>query len=157
MVRRPCLEEVGVLNESLQVSEDFELWLRIASRWDVAVAPEVLAVREKRREGLSLSTRPDKYLENGIAALKNVESVRDRLAATEARALQEAIAERYYVYGSYLLAGGLRTESREKLLQALRRWPAHGRAWVTYALIFLSASSSRRLIERHHRLVRDEN
>ena len=70
-MRRPCLEEVGVFNESLQVSEDFELWLRIASCWDVAVVPEVLAVREKRREGLSLSTRPDKYLEDGIAALKN--------------------------------------------------------------------------------------
>ncbi len=57
LVRRKCLEEVGLFNESLVVSEDFNLWLRIAARWEIAVIPEVLAVRETRSEGLSLSTR----------------------------------------------------------------------------------------------------
>ena len=157
VVRRACMEEVGLFNESLEVSEDFELWLRIAARWDVAVVPEVLAVRETRPEGLSLSTRRETYLENGIAALENVKSVCEGLALKEFLALQKAIAQRYYVYGSYLLSDGHRTESRTQLAKALQRWPPHARAWVKYALTFLSATSSRRLMEGHRRLMRTEN
>jgi glycosyltransferase involved in cell wall biosynthesis len=147
LVRRECLEQVGYFNESLVVSEDFNLWLRIAARWEIAVIPEVLAVRDARPEGLSLSTRPEIYLQNGIAALENVESICHRLSPAERHALQRAIAERYYVYGSHLLAGGFRSESRTKLTEALNRHPAHWRAWVKLGLSFLPVAAFRRLME----------
>jgi len=151
VVRRKCLEEVGLFNESLLVSEDFDLWLRIAARWEIAVVPEVLAVRETCAEGLSLSTRPEVYLQNGIAALENVKAVCDGLSPTEARALQKAIAERYYVYGSHLLAGGARIESRKKLVNALQRWPTHWRAWIKCGLSFLPSGAFRWLMEGRRR------
>jgi glycosyltransferase involved in cell wall biosynthesis len=145
VVRRKCLENVGVFNESLRVSEDFNLWLRIASRWEVATVPEVLAVRAMRPEGLSLSTPPEIYLENGITALEHVKSVCKELSPGETRALRKAIAARYYVYGSHLLAGGLRNQSRAKLAVAMRRQPAHLRAWIKFALSFLPEDAYRRL------------
>jgi glycosyltransferase involved in cell wall biosynthesis len=157
VVRRACVQEVGLFNESLEVSEDFDLWLRISARWDVAVVPEVLAVREKRPEGLSLSTSPERYLENGIAALENVKLACGGLSLKQARALQKAIAQRYYVYGSYRLAAGHRLESRTKFVKAMRLWPAHWRAWIKYGLTFLSANSSRRLMQGHGHFVRTEN
>jgi len=127
------------------------LWLRIAARWEIAVVPEVLAVRETCAEGLSLSTRPEVYLQNGIAALENVKAVCDGLSPTEARALQKAIAERYYVYGSHLLAGGARIESRKKLVNALQRWPTHWRAWIKCGLSFLPSGAFRWLMEGRRR------
>jgi glycosyltransferase involved in cell wall biosynthesis len=154
VVRRKCLEEVGLFNESLSVSEDFNLWLRIAARWEIAVVPEVLAVRDTHPEGLSLSTRPEIYLENGIAALENVKSACNELSSAESRALQDAIAERYYVYGSHLLATGARTESRTKLSAALRRQPALGRAWVKFGLSFLPGGAFRRLMEARRSFTR---
>jgi glycosyltransferase involved in cell wall biosynthesis len=154
VVRRQCLEEVGLFHESLVVSEDFDLWLRIAARWEIAVVPEVLAVRDTRPEGLSLSTRPEIYLENGIAALENVKSSCNGLSPGEARALQRAIAERYYVCGSHLLATGLPYESRTKLTEALRRWPIHWRAWIKYGLSFLPVGLFRRLRESRLRFAR---
>lgn len=154
LVRRQCLAEVGQFDESLAVSEDFHLWLRIAARWDIAVVPEVLAVREICAEGLSSSTRPEKYLENGIAALENVKSVCIGLTWPEARGLQKAIAQRYYVYGSYLLAGGHPEESRKKLTVALQRWPVLWRAWAKYGLTMLPGSVSRRLLESRRPPVR---
>jgi cellulose synthase/poly-beta-1,6-N-acetylglucosamine synthase-like glycosyltransferase len=147
LVRRKCLEEVGVFNESLAVSEDFELWLRIAARWEIAVIPEVLAVRETLPDGLSRRTAPEIYLENGIAALENVKSVCHGLSPGEALALEEAIAERYYVYGSHLLASGFRNESRTKLANTLRRCPAHWRAWIKYGLSLFPIAVYRRLTE----------
>jgi glycosyltransferase involved in cell wall biosynthesis len=152
VVRRKCLEDVGLFNESLVVSEDFDLWLRIAARWEIAVVPEVLAVRDTRPEGLSSTTRPEIYLENGIAALESVKSACKGLSPGESRALQSAIAERYYVYGSYLLASGVRNESRTKLADALRRQPAHFRAWIKLGLSFLPIGVSRRLMEARRTL-----
>jgi glycosyltransferase involved in cell wall biosynthesis len=147
MVRRACLDEVGLFNQSLSVSEDFNLWLRIAARWQVAVIPEVLAVREMRAEGLSLSTPPEVYLENGIAALEDVRAVCTELSPQESSALQAAIAERYYVYGSHLLASGQYTQSRKKLASALTEKPAHWRAWTKYGLSLLPGAVVRRLTE----------
>jgi cellulose synthase/poly-beta-1,6-N-acetylglucosamine synthase-like glycosyltransferase len=42
-LRRRCLDEVGVFDETLRVSEDRDLWLRIALRYEVAFVPAVLA------------------------------------------------------------------------------------------------------------------
>jgi glycosyltransferase involved in cell wall biosynthesis len=153
VVRRKCLEDVGLFHESLAVSEDFNLWLRIAARWEIAVVPEVLAVRETRPEGLSLSTRPEVYLENGIAALENVELSCPELSRDEGRALKKAIAERFYVYGSHLLASGLRRESRANLAKALQRRPAHSRAWIKWGLSFLPGSAFRGLMEGRRRFI----
>jgi glycosyltransferase involved in cell wall biosynthesis len=153
LVRRKCLEELGLFNESLVTSEDFNLWLRIAARWEIAVVPEVLAVREIRPEGLSLSTKPEIYLENGIAALEDVKSVCKGLSPDESRALERAMAERCYVYGSYLLASGFRNESRIQLAKALRRQPSHWRAWIKLGLSCLPGGAFRRMMEVRRRYV----
>ena len=151
VVRRKCLEELGLFNESLAVSEDFNLWLRIAARWEIAVVPEVLAVREICPEGLSLGIRPEIYLQSGIAALEDVKSVCNRLSPGEIRALERAIAERYYVYGSHLLATGARNESRIQLANALQRHPAHLRAWIKLGLSWLPSGAFRRMTELRRR------
>lgn len=153
LVRRKCLEELGLFNESLITSEDFNLWLRIAARWEIAVVPEVLAVREICPEGLSLSTKPETYLKNGIAALEDVKSVCSGLSPDESRSLERAIAERYYVYGSYLLASGFRNESRIQLAKALRRQPTHWRAWTKLVLSRLPGDAFRRMMEVRRRFV----
>jgi glycosyltransferase involved in cell wall biosynthesis len=153
LVRRKCLEEIGLFNESLVTSEDFNLWLRIAARWEIAVVPEVLAVREICPTGLSLSTKPEIYLENGIAALEDVKSVCSGLLPDESRALEKAIAERCYVYGSHLLASGFRTGSRKQLAKALRRQPSHLRAWIKLGLSYLPGGAFRQMMEMRRRFV----
>ncbi len=41
--RRRCTEEVGLFDESMRATEDRDLWLRIAQRYEVAFIPRVLA------------------------------------------------------------------------------------------------------------------
>ena len=43
IVRRRCLETVGVFDVALSLTEDWELWLRIARRFEIGCLDEVLA------------------------------------------------------------------------------------------------------------------
>jgi len=42
MIRRDCLEEVGYYNPKLQQFEDYELWMRIATRYEIRNLPKFL-------------------------------------------------------------------------------------------------------------------
>jgi glycosyltransferase involved in cell wall biosynthesis len=134
VVRRCCLEEVGLFNESLPVSEDFNLWLRVAARWKIAFLPEVLAVNHRRLDSLSATIPPAERLRSGVMALEDVRSSCPELSAVEARALRLAIAERTYFYGSWLLATGAVGGARHELASVLKLQPTHWRALVKLAL-----------------------
>lgn len=120
VVRRQCLEEVGLFNESLTVSEDFNLWLRIAARWQIALLPEVLAVTHSRQGNLSLTTPAEQRARDGVFALDHVRRSCSRLAKSESRALRRALAERHYTYGSLLLSSGAVSASRRQFIAALK-------------------------------------
>jgi hypothetical protein len=138
VVRRQCLEEVGLFNESLAVCEDLNLWLRIAGRWKVALLPDVLAVTHQRTGSISVTTSAEERLGAGVAALQDVQSrCSDILSATEVRALREALARRLYFLGSFLLSIGERERSRRELLSALKLQPAHWRALMKLGLSLL--------------------
>jgi glycosyltransferase involved in cell wall biosynthesis len=137
IVRRQCLEEIGLFNEALPVSEDFNLWLRIAARWEIAIVPEVLAIVKKRSGSLSAATSAQERLRSGVAALEHVRSSCSRLSPVEQHALRLALAERIYFYGSYLLSTGANTDSRKHLASALELQCTHWRAFAKLALSFL--------------------
>ena len=44
VIRRSCLDEVGVFDESLIGAADRDLWLRIAAKWPILCIPESLAI-----------------------------------------------------------------------------------------------------------------
>ena len=73
MVRRSCLEVVGLFNEdpALRTVEDFELWLRLAARFPVAYLPEVTA-RHRLHEGGLVNVNWVANLERAIPMLKGV-------------------------------------------------------------------------------------
>ena len=137
VVRRECLEECGGFNESIKVSEDFNLWLKIASRRKVAFVPETLAMRYKRPESLSLTTTPDEACAQGIAALEDVIRSCPQLRRAQRRAINRELAVRYYTYGSFLLSAAHRCESRPNFLAAWRQQPRNWRAFAKYWASFL--------------------
>jgi hypothetical protein len=48
MTRRECFDKVGLFDESLRMMEDFEMWVRIASRYDIHIfSDEILAYYHK--------------------------------------------------------------------------------------------------------------
>jgi glycosyltransferase involved in cell wall biosynthesis len=140
VVRRRCLADVGLFNESLAVSEDFNLWLRIAARWRIACLPTVLAITHKRSGSLSLGISPEERLRNGVAALEDVRANSPGLSRPEARALRAALSERVYFYGSHLLSTGANASSRRELASAFKLQPMRWRALAKFVLSFLPAN-----------------
>ena len=137
VVRRRCLQEIGLFHEELPVSEDFNLWLRIAARWDIATVPEVCAIVNKRSGSLSLTISSEERLRSGVAALEHVRSSCSTLSPVEQQALRLALAERIYFYGSYLLSAGEKGASRKHLASVLELQSTHWRAFAKLALSYL--------------------
>jgi glycosyltransferase involved in cell wall biosynthesis len=59
--RRKCVDEVGLFDKTMSVTEDRDLWLRIALRFEVAFVPKVLAYY--RASPGSLTTNSQRMLE----------------------------------------------------------------------------------------------
>ena len=51
VARRECLETIGGFNEQFEVCEDYDLYLRFLTRFDIGVVPEVLCAFHQREEG----------------------------------------------------------------------------------------------------------
>jgi Glycosyl transferase family 2 len=137
VVRRRCLDDVGLFNESLLTSEDFNLWLRIAARWDIALLPEVLAITHTRPGSLSTSIAPGKRLSNGVAAIEDVHSKCPNLTRAEAQALRATLAERLYCEGSYLLLTGAKAAARARLSAAQKLQIMNWRGFAKLSLSIL--------------------
>jgi len=58
--RRKCIEQVGLFDETMRATEDRDLWLRIALRYEVAFVPKVIAYY--RVSANSMSTDPERML-----------------------------------------------------------------------------------------------
>lgn len=121
VVRRQVLEEVGLFNESLQVCEDMNLWLRIASCWNLAVIPEVLVTVRRRQGSLSnMAAGTLLSLRSGLASMQHIESSCLQLSPSETQALRQVLSVYYYKSGSAQLTAGLRQPARAHLLLSLR-------------------------------------
>jgi glycosyltransferase involved in cell wall biosynthesis len=51
MIHRSVLEKVGLFDEELPACEDYDLWLRIGSRYPIALIPEALIIKRNGHEG----------------------------------------------------------------------------------------------------------
>jgi glycosyltransferase involved in cell wall biosynthesis len=59
-VRRSCLDEVGLFDETLRVTEDRDLWFRVASKYEVALVPVIVALYRTSSE--SITADPNRML-----------------------------------------------------------------------------------------------
>jgi glycosyltransferase involved in cell wall biosynthesis len=121
------LIEVGLFGEARRVSEDFELWLRMAARWKVGFVDRPL-VQYRRRPG-SLS---DDKLATARCALDVVETFWHEHPQHRTRypdVYRRSIAAHLAVAGSAAVAGGSRGAALTYLLRALRRDPWRRRTW----------------------------
>lgn len=137
VVRRDCLEFVGTFNQSLRVSEDFNLWLRIASVGKIAAIDEALAIRHPRPSSLSSTTPADHMLANGVACLEDVLQRCTALLPAEQSALRNKTASRHYEYGSYLLLGADHRAARVQFLEAMRQGRREWRLLTKLVFSFL--------------------
>ncbi len=121
LVRREVLTAVGGFDPKLRFGEDLELWVRIATRFPIAVLPEVCMLRTRHQTNLT---------GGGVETLRGLVQVaevirrwpRGALAGQGVEADRWA-AERYLDLGHALDHADARAEARRALARSLRLAP----------------------------------
>jgi glycosyltransferase involved in cell wall biosynthesis len=89
MVRRDCFQTVGGFDPSLRSAEDWDMWIRIASSYPIAVIPEILASYR-----LLASSKSKNYslVEKSLSAIieKNFQGVPAKLLSLKKRSYAHA-------------------------------------------------------------------
>ena len=135
MVRRECLDRVGGFDESLQVCEDTQMYLRLAKYFKFAYVDEPLVRRRVRRDTLASSADSHRYAWVHIKMLENLEnwiplSVREKSIATK------LLSSYCFAAGYTEFADGHLLASRQHLERSLKTH-ASLRALLYFVMTFL--------------------
>lgn len=132
VVRRECFERLGTFNESLGMGIDYDLWLRLSTRYEFDYVERPL-LNYREWPGQMSRNWNTRYL-NGIEIMKNF--LRDFPDAVDERTASEAWAHTYTGFG-YSMRGSGRREALSLYLRALRFKPDYVPAWKGIAATLL--------------------
>jgi glycosyltransferase involved in cell wall biosynthesis len=60
MAKKECLTEVGLFDERLKAAEDWDLWIRLAKRYEIACIPEPLILYRIHKKSITRTRAPDR-------------------------------------------------------------------------------------------------
>ncbi len=128
MVETEALRAVGGFDEDLPARQDYDLWLRLSEHvlFDHVQDPLV-----------TLHIRGDSITSDVEARVRGhervLEKVEHRIRELAPRERDQVRANHAFTMGLHLHEHGERERARERLREALRLNPRHGKAWVVLA------------------------
>jgi len=113
MLKRSVLNEMGLFDEDLPACEDYDLWLRISSRYPVHLIPEDLVIKEggDPDQLSSLHKGMDRFRIRALVKL--IES--GRLTERQLKATLKELEVKCRIYGNGCLKRGKEEEGRRYL------------------------------------------
>jgi glycosyltransferase involved in cell wall biosynthesis len=141
MIRRECLERVGLFDENIAFGVDYDLWIRVAQEYRFDFVPDIVA-RYKIHEGQMTND-----------AVVRVKGHADflRKYGSRLRPDRERASRIYFNLGRQMCLRGHSVEGRRAFLKALRINPVNIRAYVYLALSLcgpMSVSTFRTLVSK---------
>jgi glycosyltransferase involved in cell wall biosynthesis len=121
------LLEVGMFKEERRVSEDFDLWLRMAVRWRVAYIEEPLTLYRRRQGSLS-----DDKLSSGLSALEVIEAFwreHEQYRRERPQLYRRSLGRHFAATGAAALGQGRRGVALRYLVSSLRYEPLNDKSW----------------------------
>ena len=134
LMRRVCLDQVGMFDESMRSHEDIELWLRICQKWKVALINEPLT---HRRQGDANMTSNDNLKTEYSVKLFEKALRLPNLTNEQRTLMTEKLAGAYFSRGWFHFSNGRMTECRKSFRQSLSGRKSNPKVWVCYGVSFL--------------------
>jgi len=128
VVRRACLEDVGLFDESLIGAEDYNLFLRLARRYPFGFIKRVL-VQKRDHEG-NLSEDLHQMCHDEIL---NLHKIADMFPDEEIPK-RKLTGQIYLRFGKYHFNKQEFSSARACFLNAIRRSPSLAEAWLFFAV-----------------------
>lgn len=146
LVRRACFDAQGGFNEAYFGSGDWEMWLRIAERWDVGFVPEPLTYY--RVHGANASHKLERIWQDDERLRDWIESRAEayRSRVPNARRLQQAMAHNAACLGTVRTLNGDPAGGRRAYALSIRREPARLKSWLRWLATFLPRPLFRKLL-----------
>lgn len=134
MIRKECLDKVGLFDESVKSIEDLDMWLRISAHFEIACLPLILCKR--RIHNSNISRVPELSDPAHVMVLENNHRRFPDLAS--AAIWNRQLAEAYFNLGYHLLAKDQRMEAlragfkglRHALAQGITNRPSSSYPWI---------------------------
>jgi glycosyltransferase involved in cell wall biosynthesis len=143
LVKRECFDKVGLFDERMKGFSDYDMWLRIAGKFNIAYIDMILV--KKRVHELQLSK------------IAIEECLRDELLITSKaiklypflkKAVRKKLAGLYYRWGMVVLEKGRYDEAKQKFLKVIQCRPWKFKVIIAY----INPKIYRFVGERYHQL-----
>ena len=131
LIRRVCLDKIGLFDEKLASKADYDLWLRIAKEFHVEYIREPLVFYIAHDN--TISTNYESQIQGSEAQLGKYGS----LFARDNR----SNSDRYFGLGIHYCLSGNRQKGREALLEAIKLNPFAVRPYFYLCLVLLGTDN----------------
>ena len=128
MIKKECFEKVGFFDESLPECEEYDLWLRIATRYPVGFINKPLTVYVDNPQGVSTNSLAGRLLRQKVLE-KNY--LKECIPLTLYR---KRVAGNYYHIGKHYLNQGAKSEGKKYLKQSINLYPLNLKMLFYYIL-----------------------
>lgn len=143
LVRRDCFDALGGFDETYFGSGDWQMWLRIAERWEVGYVAEPLTLYRVHGANASHKLeriwRDDQRLREWLAPRLEAATDRDPLRATRAK------AHNWACLGTVRKLNGDPAGARAAFAASLREQPGRLKSVLRWAATYLPVGAFRRL------------
>ncbi|HRI44673.1 MAG TPA: glycosyltransferase [Fimbriimonadaceae bacterium] len=143
LVRRECFEELGGFDDSYFGSGDWQMWLRIAERWEIGYVAEPLTLYRVHGENASHKLeriwRDDQRLREWLVPRLSAATAHDPARLSRAK------AHNWACLGTVRKLNGDPKGARAAFSASLREQPGRVKSALRWAATFLPRSAFRRL------------
>ncbi|MBI4609350.1 MAG: glycosyltransferase [Candidatus Rokubacteria bacterium] len=144
VARRSCLEEVGLFNERLRIGGDYDLWLRVAARYELEFVRTPLAAY--RIDGTGTSRNQEVALTEMIWILESISRDFPDLVGALGRRARRRLGDLHRQLGQVYLEAGNLERARQALQRSLQLDPAAWKAYLLYLVSLTGGGAGLRLL-----------
>ncbi len=110
IARKKCFDDVGLFDESLELIEDHDMWLRIAMKYKIVFLDEVLSLYREQSQGRSKKVETTIKRSNGVIE-KHLKMAEGNSELEDL--LKNILSHRLYSLGYFYLRGGHMKDARK--------------------------------------------
>lgn len=136
LVRKSCLEKVGLFDESMIQCEDLDMWLRIAAHFEVDYIDTPLVKYRLHERNMHLETEGNM---RGLITMRRkcIESNKLLLNKTDLKIMREYLRRDYRNFGDGYLSNGIPKKARGLFREYVRLYPCDPVAYMSWLKTFL--------------------
>lgn len=147
LLKRECLQQVGLFDETLPSGQDYDLWIRISKAWHFTCVSEIL-FHYYIHEG-QITNNPE-------AISRGVELLFHKLDQNK-NILKSNNCQRYFYAGMLYCLKGELTQGRKSFVKAIQLRPLQMKLYLVLCLSFFGQAVLRKILDVRNAMVRLPN